>query len=147
MTKIDLSKEELSEREWVYKGRVELRSGKLGSTWLDHSGAEHLYDAIKHGVVGGRYLIPCTEDGTKARFAKFPRYLGTIGDQDKLQAWYAADLAAYTSAEAIKLESKDKARNALADMTLQQLREMMHTALPGRRRVLMVVIQDYLLYS
>lgn len=128
---------ELVEREWLYMGRRIDAKGTMYHVWMMHTGKDGWYKKGRTNSVGGRYMVKCTEDGTRA-MPSSARFIGP-GEHDDIEKWKLEDRAAYLEGESVKAERKLKGdTERMGDLTLAEVRKIMWSQNRGRGRAAVI---------
>jgi hypothetical protein len=104
---------------WTYAGRRMLH-GKRYHAWQDGSRRERYYAKSAATVIGGRYVVTVSREGTNTWLHGDPRYTGEQVDERTRREMEALDIAAMADLAAKARERNDARRKAL-DAALQPL--------------------------
>lgn len=134
---------------WTYEGRRLDSKNKLLTAWK-REGAESASwfagKTVAGPIIGGVYeiLTHVRDDGVTARFGS-AKYVEPIKDELLVARLRAEDRAANIEYEAIAATKKlAKDNGDIGDLTLRELRKLMHNSMPARRTAMASVVLSYL---
>jgi hypothetical protein len=136
--------DELTTQVWTFAGRVILTNKKLGFRFYTADGEERIFGKGPSGaVIGGQYEVEANDTQARVTTAKF---IGQdLSDEAKITRWRAEDRAEYTTHEMWATEKRLARDNGnLGNMTLDQIAEMMATALPSRRHAMVALVMSHI---
>lgn len=134
---------------WVYEGRRLNSKNKLMSTWLREGEEKPSWfdgKTVSGAIVGGIYELSTQtrEDGVTVRFGS-ATFIERVTDEVLMARLRAEDRAANIENEAIAAQKKlAKDNGDIGDLTLQELRKIMHNSMPARRTAMAAVVLNYL---
>jgi hypothetical protein len=103
------------EEVWTFAGRRVLH-GKRYHAWQDVSGRERYYAKSAATMIGGRYVVTVSREGTNTWLHGDPRYTGEHVDERTRREMEALDIAAMATVAAKTRERNDARRKALDDV-------------------------------
>ncbi len=102
------------EEVWTYAGR-RVSHGKRYHAWQDGSGRERYYAKSAAVMIGGRYTVTVSREGTNTWLHGEPHYTGEYADARTRREMEALDIAAMAALAAKTRERNDARRKALDD--------------------------------
>lgn len=124
--------------EWTYMGQRLTASKKLAHAWRREDGEQVLYLKLKAASVGGVYALDVSPNGEKV-FSASLRFVRQ-SDDENAPRWSIEHESARVEYDAQRAEKSAAKEKPLSDMTLREVKQMMHRTLAPRRRALLAVI-------
>ena len=135
--------------EYVYAGLREYNRGRYLHCYLDRSGELKAWKKAPMGtVIGGVYKIEADADNHGSVVPRTSEYVGKSEDPEHLEhldQWKLESAAARAKQEAERLEARLKKENTnMGELTLGEVRAMMHNRLGHQRQGIMAAVMNYM---